>query len=158
MKYILTIALALVLCASCAEKTKEDYIKESFYEYVKTDFDDPRNFIEITKAEVADTFNTDDAKAIIASLANIQDFLAPQEIIKLAEYAEKFDKDKTCIISYRLNVRVWRGKNKTMVNYYIIDDGTSMKVQDHELAKSEVPELYMDFFEFVEDVINMRKF
>ena len=158
MKYILTIVSALVLCASCAEKTKEDVIKDTFKEYVKTDFDDPGNFIEITKVEVADTFNTDDAKAIIASLANIQDFLAPQEIMELAEYAEKFDKDTTCIISYRLNIRVWRGKNKTMVNYYIIDDGTNMKVQGHELAKSEVPELYMDFFKFVENIIDKRKY
>ena len=78
--------------------------------------------------------------------------------MELAEYAEKFDKDTTCIISYRLNIRVWRGKNKTMVNYYIIDDGTNMKVQGHELAKSEVPELYMDFFKFVENIIDKRKY
>lgn len=158
MKYILAIVSALVLFASCAEKTKEDVIKDTFKEYVKTDFDDPRNFIEITKVEVADTFNTDDVKAIIAILADIQDFLAPQEITELAEYVEKFDKDTTCIISYRLNVRVWRGKNKTMENYYIIDDGTSMKVQDHKLDKSEVPELYMGFFKFIENIIDKRKY
>ena len=127
-------------------------------EYVKTDFDDPRDFMEVTKVEVVDTLNSMDAKEIIVSLAGIQEILTPKEIIDLADYAEMFDKDKTSIITYRVKVRIERDGNKAVVNYYVIDDGKEMKVQDHELRKDEVPELYLDFFKFAERVVSSRKY
>lgn len=158
MKKLFIFAMMLFTLASCKEKTKEDVIKDTFKEYVKTDFDDPNDFIEVTKVEVVDTLNAEDAKDIIVSLTRIQSVLTPQEIITLADYAEKFDKDKTCIVNYILNVRIERDGNKAVVNYYVIDDGKKMKVQDHELRKDEVPELYIDFFKFAEGVIKSRMY
>lgn len=153
MKYLLVFALLLVLFVSCKEKTKEDCIKEAFKEYVNTDFDDPDDFCEITKIEAVDTFSSMDAKVVIVRLAEIQDMLSPQEVIKLADYAEKFDKDTTCIVTYLLNVRVKYGENKSLVNYYVIDNAGNMKVQDHLLNTYELPELYKGFFLFARDVL-----
>lgn len=156
MRKLFIYAMLLFALASCKEqtRTKEDVIKDTFKEYVKTDFDDPSDFIEVTKVEVVDTLNANDAKAIIVSLAGIQNVMAPQDIIKLADYAEKFERDYTNIISYRVKVRIKRGENKAVMNYYVIDNGKEMKVQDHELGKYEVPELYINFFKFAEKVVD----
>lgn len=156
MRKIFIYAMMLFALASCKGQTKEDVIKDTFKEYVKTDFDDPNDFIEVTKVEVVDTLNAKDAKAIIVSLTGIQNVLTPQEIIKLADYAEKFENDTTNIISYRVKARIKRGENKAVVNYYVIDNGKEMKVQDHELGKYEVPELYINFFKFAEKVVDSR--
>lgn len=156
MRKIFIYAVMLFALASCKERTKEDIIKDTFKEYVKTDFDDPSDFIEVTKVEVVDTLNANDAKSLIVSLTGIQDILTPKEIITLADYAEKFDKDTTNIISYRVKARVKRSGGKEVANYYVIDNGKEMKVQDHELGKDEVPELYINFFKFAEKVVNSR--
>lgn len=159
MKTRIIIALmAMAVSFTACQQTKEDKIRTAFKEYVKTDFDDPRDFMEVTKVEVVDTLNSMDAKEIIVSLAGIQEILTPKEIIDLADYAEMFDKDKTSIITYRVKVRIERDGNKAVVNYYVIDDGKEMKVQDHELRKDEVPELYLDFFKFAERVVSSRKY
>lgn len=159
MKTRIIIALmAMAVSFTACQQTKDDKIRTAFKEYVKTDFDDPRDFMEVTKVEVVDTLNSMDAKEIIVSLAGIQEILTPKEIIDLADYAEMFDKDKTSIITYRVKVRIERDGNKAVVNYYVIDDGKEMKVQDHELRKDEVPELYLDFFKFAERVVSSRKY
>ena len=158
MRKIFIYAVMLFALASCKEqpRTKEDVIKDTFKEYVKTDFDDPNDFIEVTKVEVIDTLNANDAKSLIVSLTGIQDILTPKEIITLADYAEKFDKDTINIISYRVKARVKRFGGKEVANYYVIDNGKEMKVQDHELGKDEVPELYINFFKFAEKVVDSR--
>lgn len=158
MKQILTIAVALVLFSSCVEKTKtkEDSIKEAFENYVQTDFDDPDDFIEVTKIYAIDTIKAMDLKELIAGMVKIQDILTPREIINLADFAEKLDKDTTCIITHVLNVRIKQNGNKSLVNYYVIENGNELKVQDHKLKKEELPELYREFLKFTEKVVDSR--
>lgn len=158
MRKLFIYAMMLFALASCKgqTRTKEDVIKDTFKEYVKTDFDDPSDFIEVTKVEVIDTLNANDANDIIASLVGIQKVLTTHELITLADYAKKFERDSINIISYRVKVRIKRGENKVVVNYYVIDNGKEMKVQDHELGKDEVPELYINFFKFAEKVVDSR--
>lgn len=158
MKYILTIVSAFLLFSSCVEntKTKDDVIKEAFKTYVKTDFDDPDDFIEVTKIYAIDTLNAMDFKELIAGMVKIQDILTPREIINLADFAEKLDKDTTCIITHVLNVRIKHNGNKSLVNYYVIENGNELKVQDHKLKKEELPELYREFLKFTEKVVDSR--
>lgn len=156
MRKLFILAMMLFTLSSCHKQTKEDVIKDTFKEYVKTDFDDPSDFIEVTKVEVVDTLNKYDAISLIRSLDDIKIILTTDEINQLSEYMDKFTKDKTSIITYLVKARVKRFGSKEVMNYYVIDDGKDMKVQDHELGKDEVPELYMDFFKFAEKVVNSR--
>lgn len=156
MKHLLTFVVLLVLFASCNDKTKEDYIKEAFINYVKTDFDDPNDFCEITDIEVVDTLNKYDLFEIFNSLVRIGDLLSDKERVELKNYLEAFSEDTTNIIIYLVKVRVEHFGSKTIENYYVINNGREMKVQDHNLKGDEVPKLYEDFFNFAEDVIKSR--
>lgn len=158
MRKLFIYTMMLFAFSSCVEKTKtkDDVIKEAFETYVKTDFDDPDDFIEVTKIYAIDTLNAIDLKELIEGMVKIQDILTPREIINLADFAEKLDKDTTCIITHVLNVRIKQNGNKSLVNYYVVENGNELKVQDHKLNKEELPELYREFLKFTEKVVDSR--
>ena len=154
MKQLLTFVLLVVLFASCKETTNEDYVRESFMNYVQTDFDDPSEFEEITSVEVLDTLNN---KLVLQTIKNMEDvsiLFSKSNVEKLAEYKSKFEADKTCIITYEVKVRIKRNGRKSVLTYYVIDDGLNYKVQDHKVNMEESPELYRDFYKFAYDLID----
>lgn len=148
MKKLITIMFAIFLFTSCKEKTNEDFVKESFLNYVQTDFDDPNSFEEITSIQAVDTVDKKFALETIKSIEDISVLLSDAEVEKAAEYKRKFEEDNTCIISYEVKVRIKRNGRKSLITYYVIDDGVNYKVQDHEMRIDEVPKLYKDFYEF----------
>lgn len=148
MKNLITIMFAIFLFTSCKEKTNEDFVKESFLNYVQTDFDDPNSFEEITSIQAVDTVDKKFALETIKSIEDISVLLSDAEVEKAAEYKRKFEEDNTCIISYEVKVRIKRNGRKSLITYYVIDDGVNYKVQDHEMRIDEVPKLYKNFYEF----------
>ena len=148
MKNLITIMFAIFLFTSCKEKTNEDFVKESFLNYVQTDFDDPNSFEEITSIQAVDTVDKKFALETIKSIEDISVLLSDAEVEKAAEYKRKFEEDNTCIISYEVKVRIKRNGRKCLITYYVIDDGVNYKVQDHEMRIDEVPKLYKNFYEF----------
>ena len=154
MKQLLTLALLVVLFASCKEKTNEDYVIESFMNYVQTDFDDPSEFEEITSVEVLDTLNNKLVLQTIKNMEEVSILFSKSNVEKLAEYKSKFEADKTCIITYEVKVRIKRNGRKSVLTYYVIDDGLNYKVQDHKVNMEESPELYRDFYKFAYDLID----
>lgn len=158
MKYVLAIMIALMLFTSCKEKTKEDYVKEAFEEYVKTDFDDPNDFLEVTKIEAVDTLNKEDVSKVLETLTNIRTALSEKESAELDTYIEKFKKDSTNIVTYLVKIRVKRSQSKRIEEYYVIDNNDEMKVQDHLMDMYEVPEPYRGFFSYARQVLRDRLF
>lgn len=67
MKKITIIAICTIaaIIISCKNQSSEDKIKVAFKEYVKTDFGDPANFLEITNILVVDTFSTANIKKLL---------------------------------------------------------------------------------------------
>lgn len=139
---------------SCTEPTKEEVLKDVFMEYVKTDFDDPSEFEEITSIEVLDTLNNKLALKTIKSMEEVSVLFSKSNIEKLAEYKSKFEADKTCIVTYKVKIRIKRNERRSVLTYYVIDDGMNYKVQDHEMQMNESPELYNDFYKFAYDLLD----
>ena len=154
MKQLLTFVLLVVLFASCKEKTNIDYVKEEFMNYVKTDFDDPSEFEEITSIEVTDTISNKLVLETIKNMETVSILLGESNVEKLAEYKREFEADETCIITYEVKVRIKRNGRKSVLTYYVIDDGLNYKVQDHKVNMDESPELYRDFYKFAYDLID----
>ena len=154
MKQLLTFVLLVVLFASCKEKTNIDYVKEEFMNYVETDFDDPSEFEEITSIEVTDTISNKLVLGTIKNMEEVSILLGESNVEKLAEYKREFEADETCIITYEVKVRIKRNGRKSVLTYYVIDDGLNYKVQDHKLRLEESPKLYKDFYRFASDLID----
>lgn len=154
MKQLLTFVLLVVLFASCKEKANIDYVKEEFMNYVETDFDDPSEFEEITSIEVADTISNKLVLETIKNMETVSILLGESNVEKLAEYKREFEADDTCIITYEVKVRIKRNGRKSVLTYYVIDDGLNYKVQDHKLRLEESPKLYKDFYRFASDLID----
>lgn len=154
MKQLLTFVLLVVLFASCKEKTNIDYVKEEFMNYVETDFNDPSEFEEITSIEVTDTISNKLVLETIKNMETVSILLGESNVEKLAEYKRQFEADETCIITYEVKVRIKRNGRKSVLTYYVIDDGLNYKVQDHKLRLEESPKLYKDFYRFASDLID----
>lgn len=154
MKQLLTFVLLVVLFASCKEKTNIDYVKEEFMNYVETDFNDPSEFEEITSIEVADTISNKLVLETIKNMEEVSILLGKSNVEKLAEYKREFEADETCIVTYEVKVRIKRNGRKSVLTYYVIDDGLNYKVQDHKVNMEESPELYRDFYKFAYDLID----
>lgn len=154
MKQLLTFVLLVVLFASCKEKTNIDYVKEEFMNYVETDFNDPSEFEEITSVEVLDTLNNKLVLQTIKNMEEVSILFSESNVEKLAEYKREFEADKTCIVTYEVKVRIKRNGRKSVLTYYVIDDGLNYKVQDHKLRLEESPKLYKDFYRFASDLID----
>lgn len=154
MKQLLTFALLVVLFASCKEKTNIDYVKDEFMNYVETDFNDPSEFEEITSIEVADTISNKLVLETIKNMEEVSVLFSKSNVEKLAEYKREFEADKTCIVTYEVKVRIKRNGRKSVLTYYVIDDGLNYKVQDHKLRLEESPKLYKDFYRFASDLID----
>lgn len=154
MKKIFILALMAILFASCAEKTKEDYIKEAFEAYVETDFADPSEYIEITSITAKDTINNEFALSLVGQMEAIKVLFTNSQITEIAEYKERIINDKTEIIEYLLKVRIEHNGRKSIREFYVIDDGFDYKVQEREMTINDLPELYKEFYTFAYELIN----
>lgn len=148
MKKLFLSAFAVFALMSCAEKTAEYYVKDEFMNYVRTDFDDPSEFQQITDIEAIDTLSNKTALTTIKAMEGASILFSDFDKEKLAKYKSKFEQDKTCLVTYEVKVRIKRNGRKSVVIYYVIDDGLNYKVQDHKVSIDESPELYKDFYNF----------
>lgn len=153
MKKFFIIIVSIIVCYSCKEKTQHDYIIDAFEDYVKTDFGDPKEYIEVTSVEVKDTIKKDINLEIISKIEPLKEHLSAYKQLKLDEFKRRFNEDKTFIVTHELKVRIERNGRKSVVTYYVIDDCLNYKVQDHTMLTKEAPELYREFIEFVENLL-----
>lgn len=153
MKKLFLSAFAVFALMSCAEKTAEDYVKDEFMNYVRTDFDNPSEFESITSIEPFDTLCSKDALDVIGRIETLKDILLDSQKEKLDNIKTRLEKDKTFTIIYELKVRLDKNGRKKVVSYYAIDDGFIITIQDHELQINETPKVYQDFYKFMYDLM-----
>lgn len=160
MKKIFILAAAVIMMVSTTscdhKKTKQDYVKDAFEEYVKTDFDDPSDFIEVTDVQAVDTLNKTDALETIQSFSAIAEILTSDQIQKLSDYKSELDTSKVHVITYLVKARIKDGcGGKEIKKYYVLDNGKDMKVQDHLMTLDEAPEPYGEFFKYAGSILGI---
>ena len=114
--------IAALIMSAC-DRTKEDKVTEAFKEYVKTDFSDPDDFIEITKIDNTDTLNVERALELSTTLDSIK-HLFPDNIREKYEYRrKKLIEDDPCVIVHPIKVRTrGEGESKVIREYWVIED------------------------------------
>lgn len=154
-KTILFVIAALIM--SACTKTSEDRVTEAFKEYVKTDFGNPSDFIEITKIDNADTINVELALELSTTVDSIK-HLFPEDIQHRYEYRrEKLIEDNPCVIVHPIKVRMWEcgHEDKVIREYWVIECNGQTIVQDHALKIDEMPDTYMNFIDVVEEMFTL---
>lgn len=155
-KTILLVIAALIMSA-CA-KTSEDKVTKAFKEYVKTDFGNPDDFIEITKIDRTDTMSTEDLSKTIFKIDTLSWILPKKDRDELERIKDKLSKDTFFIVQHKIKVRVKIDEEKReVVEYYVIEKDGEYTVQDHALRTKEMPAVFGDVLDFMDDVSTSLK-
>lgn len=145
--------LTLVLFASCAKETEKDRVEDAFMHYIKTEFDDTREFKKITSIEPFDTISASDAIELYDKAYLSKSMMLKDDLNKLNEYEKRLKKDTTQIITYKVNTILKSYDKQYTVAFYVIKDGNSYKVQDHEVSFEELPDLLHESITFLREAI-----
>lgn len=150
-KTILLVIAALIMSA-CA-KTSEDKVTEAFKEYVKTDFGNPSDFIEITKFDKKDTISNEWVMGYLNKLDSLDWALSEKQKKQLAWLKHKNSENNTFIVQHKIKVRVKSGKDSQEVrDFYVIEKNGEYSVQDHELRGDEMPDEIVDAIMLLKEV------
>ena len=107
-KAILLVCAALIM--SACEKTSENKVTEAFKEYVKTDFGNPSDFIEITKFDKKDTISNEWVMGYLNKLDSLDWVLNEKQKKQLTWLKHKNSENSTFIVQHKIKVRVKSGK------------------------------------------------
>lgn len=155
-KAILLVIAALIM--SACTKTSEDKVTEAFKEYVKTDFGNPSNFIEITKFDKKDTISNEWVMGYLNKLDSLDWALSEKQKKQLSWLKHKNSENNTFIVQHKIKVRVKSGKDSQEVrDFYVIEKNGEYSVQDHELRDGEMPDEIVDAILLLNDVTKVLK-
>ena len=155
-KAILLVIAALIM--SACEKTSENKVTEAFKEYVKTDFGNPSDFIEITKFDKKDTISNEWVMGYLNKLDSLEWALNDNQKKQLAWLKHKNSENNTFIVQHKIKVRVKSGKESQEVrDFYVIEKNGEYSVQDHELRGDEMPDEIVDALNLLKGVTEVLK-
>lgn len=156
-KAFLLVMIAALIMSACA-KTSEDRVTEAFKEYVKTDFGNPSDFIEITKFDKKDTISNEWVMGYLNKLDSLEWALNDNQKKQLAWLKHKNSENNTFIVQHKIKVRVKSGKDSQEVrDFYVIEKNGEYSVQDHELQEDEMPDEIVDAILLLNDVTKVLK-
>lgn len=156
-KAFLLVVIAALIMSACA-KTNEDKVTEAFKEYVKTDFGNPSDFIEITKFDKKDTISNEWVMGYLNKLDSLEWALSEKQKKQLAWLKHKNSENNTFIVQHKIKVRVKSGKdNREVIDYYVIEKNGEYSVQDHELRGDEMPDEIVDALNLLKGVTEVLK-
>lgn len=156
-KAFLLVVIAALIMSACT-KTSEDKVTEAFKEYVKTDFGNPDDFIEITKFDKKDTISNEWVMGYLNKLDSLDWALSEKQKKQLAWLKHKNSENNTFIVQHKIKVRVKSGKDGyDVVNYYVIEKNGEYSVQDHELRGDEMPDEIVDALNLMKGVTEVLK-
>lgn len=149
-KLFLIACAAIVICTtSCKEEKSKGRIEDAFMEYVKTDFDDPDDFVEITKIGEPDTvINYKKLKYFSDFVQQFGESL-PEIMRDKANKARQTLLSDTAyrILSYPIKVRQKSKDGLVVREYWVIDENGKMWAQDHVHMIDELPEFARTIYE-----------
>ena len=156
-KAFLLVVIAALIMSACEQKS-EDKVTEVFKEYVKTDFGNPSDFIEITKFDKKDTISNEWVMDYLVKLDSLDWALNENQKKQLAWLKHKNSENNTFIVQHKIKVRVKSGKeSQEVVDYYVIEKNGEYSVQDHELQEDEMPDEIVDAILLLNDVTKVLK-
>lgn len=156
-KVILLVVIAALIMSACA-KTSEDKVTEAFKEYVKTDFGNPSDFIEITKFDKKDTISNEWVMGYLNKLDSLDWALSEKQKKQLAWLKYKNSENNTFIVQHKIKVRVKSGRESQEVrDFYVIEKNGEYSVQDHELRGDEMPDEIVDALNLLKGVTEVLK-
>lgn len=140
-------AVAAMIISGC--NNTENRVEKTFMEYVRTDFGDPDDFVEITKIGGPDTI------VDYNKLKYFSDFV--QTFDHKLKHSTRMDANKARqtllsdttyrILSYPIKVRQ-RVKDELVVReYWVIDENGKMWAQDHVHMMDELPEFVQAIYD-----------
>ena len=154
---VFLLAFAALIIVGCA-KTNEDKVTEAFKEYVKTDFGNPSDFIEITKFDKKDTISNEWVMGYLNKLDSLEWALNDNQKKQLAWLKHKNSENNTFIVQHKIKVRVKSGKDRQEVrDFYVIEKNGEYSVQDHELRGDEMPDEIVDALNLMREVTEVLK-
>lgn len=150
-KAILLVIAALIM--SACELPKENKVERVFREYVRTDFNNPSDFIKITRIEKQDTLDMKSIRKNIIILDSAEFVMSPAQKIELRLIKEKANEDSIFIVQHELKVRVKSEDGEQEVkSYFVIENKGEYTVQDHPLRKDEAPKIFGDILDLLNEV------
>jgi hypothetical protein len=158
MKRLLLISAILILSlTSC----KDSYQPKNIYEekfvnhYVQTDFGNPKDFMEITKAEY-DTITSDKALEMLDLYRDLF-FLFDKETQDELRQMENDARNDKGMVNITFKVRMKQNRNEIIVNTffgsYNLDNGEFM-FGDNKEDFHILPKVYYDLLDFTEDFMS----
>ena len=158
-KLFLIACAAIVICTtSCKEEKSKGRIEDAFMEYVKTDFGNTSDFIEITKFDKKDTISNEWVMGYLNKLDSLEWALSEKQKKQLAWLKHKNSENNTFIVQHKIKVRVKSGKdNREVIDYYVIEKNGEYTVQDHELRGDEMPDEIVDALNLLKGVTEVLK-
>lgn len=148
---VILLAFTAFILASC-ELPKENKVERVFREYVRTDFDNPSDFIEIAKIEKPDTFDVKKAMSYSEAIDSVL-WVFPESMRKKYEYRkQQLIEESPCVVIHKLNVRVAAGDTKVMRNYWVIEQDGEMKVQDKQPELDQMPLSFSEYSKIVAEM------
>lgn len=149
---VILLAFTAFILASC-ELPKENKVERVFREYVRTDFNNPSDFIEITRIEKQDTLDMKSIRKNIIILDSAEFVMSPAQKIELRLIKEKANEDSIFIVQHELKVRVKSEDGEQEVkSYFVIENKGEYTVQDHPLRKDEAPKIFGDILDLLNEV------
>lgn len=143
-------AVAAMVITSCSSfPTKESMIERTFREYVRTDFGNPDDFVEITKIEEPDTIIEYNKLKFFSDFVKRFDYRLKHSTREAANKARQTLLSDTTyrILSYPIKVRQ-RVKDELVVRgYWVIDENGKMWAQDHVHMMDELPEFVQAIYD-----------
>lgn len=157
---IMAFVLTILLVSSCSkEKVQEDKVIDTFIEYVKTDFGNPKDFVEITKIEDRDTFSSQNTLARLSQMDSLEWAMTPKQQKQFVILKHVLGSDSIFIVQHHLKVRV-RAEEKgemEVKDYYVIERNGEYTVQEHALKTEEVPPAFTDALMLIGSVTETLK-
>lgn len=154
---VFLLAFAALIMSACT-KTSEDRVTEAFKDYVRTDFGNPSDFIEITKFDKKDTISNEWVMSYLNKLDSLEWALNDNQKKQLAWLKHKNSENNTFIVQHKIKVRVKSGKGRQEVrDFYVIEKNGEYTVQDHELRGDEMPDEIVDALNLLKGVTEVLK-
>lgn len=156
-KAFLLVVIAALIMSACGQ-TSEDKVTKAFKEYVKTDFGNPSDFIEITKFDKKDTISNEWVMDYLVKLDSLEWALSEKQKKQLAWLKHKNSENNTFIVQHKIKVRVKSGDDGQVVrDFYVIEKNGEYSVQDHELRGDEMPDEIVDALNLLKGVTEVLK-
>ncbi len=128
---LLAIATILLVACNNTTETTADKVERAFKEYVKTDFGDPKDFIEITYIGEPDTTSNETTLKIFRLTDGLSYMLTEKQRKEVRKMKDRLIDEPFLIEQYPVKVRLRTATGQTVKEYYVVNYDGKWFGQDH---------------------------